>query len=122
MLHCLPAFPTSKNISHCIFLPPNFVNMSNAGATSAIQHPLQATASAIAGAGADPRPNRTSLFQSANEGPAEIAAKISGVTLGGKREDDAPYYTNNESIPWPDPYVHSWHLGRLSLPISLTMV
>ena len=79
--------------------------MSNAGATSAVQHPLQATASAIAGAGADPRPNRTSLFQSANEGPAEIAAKISGVTLGGKREDDATYFTNNEGIPWPDPYV-----------------
>ena len=96
--------------------------MSNAGATSAIQHPLQATASAIAGAGADPRPNRTSLFQSANEGPAEIAAKISGVTLGGKREDDAPYYTNNEGIPWPDPYVHLWGLERLSLPISLTVV
>ena len=120
MLHCLPAFPTSKNISYCIFLPPNSVNMSNAGATSAIQHPLQATASAIAGAGADPRPNRTSLFQSANEGPAEIAAKISGVTLGGKREDDAPYYTNNEGIPWPDPYVHLWYLEKLV--ISLTVV
>ena len=105
MLHCLPTFPTSNNIFQSFVLPPNSVEMSNAGATSAVQHPLQATASAIAGAGADPRPNRTSLFQSANEGPAEIAAKISGVTLGGKREDDATYFTNNEGIPWPDPYV-----------------
>ena len=40
----------------------------------------------------------------ANEGPAEIAAKISGVNLGGKREDDSPYFTNNEGHPWPDPY------------------
>ena len=105
MLHCLSTIPTSNDIFQRIILPPQPVEMSNAGATSAMQHPLQATASAIAGAGADPRPNRTSLFQSANEGPAEIAAKISGVTLGGKREDDAPYFTNNEGIPWPDPYV-----------------
>lgn len=105
MLHCLPTFPTSNNIFQSFVLPPKSVEMSNAGATSAVQHPLQATAAAIAGAGADPRPNRTSLFQSANEGPAEIAAKISGVTLGGKREDDATYFTNNEGIPWPDPYV-----------------
>ena len=40
----------------------------------------------------------------ANEGPAEIAAKISGVNLGGKREDDSAYFTNNEGHPWPDPY------------------
>lgn len=77
--------------------------MSNAGASSVIQHPLQATASAIAGAGVDARPNRTSLFQGANEGPAEVAAKVSGVVRGGKREDDATYFTNNEGIPWPDP-------------------
>ncbi len=40
----------------------------------------------------------------ANDGPAEIAAKISGVNLGGKREDDSAYFTNNEGHPWPDPY------------------
>ena len=79
--------------------------MSAAGATAAIQHPLQATASAIGSAGGDLRTNRALLFQSANEGPAEIAAKISGVSQGGKREDDAAYYTNNEDIPWPDPFV-----------------
>lgn len=42
---------------------------------------------------------------SANEGPAEIAAKISGVNRGGKREDDSAYFTNNEGHPFPDPYV-----------------
>ena len=94
-----------NDIFPSIVLPPTSVEMSKAGATSAVQHPLQATSSAIAGAGGDPRPNRTSLFQSANEGPAEIAAKISGVTLGGKREDDATYFTNNEGIPWSDPCV-----------------
>ena len=49
------------------------------------------------------RSNRASHFMSANEGPADIAAKITGVKLGGKREDDSAYFTNNEGIPWPDP-------------------
>ena len=39
----------------------------------------------------------------AKEGPAEIAAKISGVNLEGKREDDSAYFTNNEEISWADP-------------------
>ena len=59
--------------------------MANAGGSNPIQHPLAATASAIGAAGADPRGNKTSLFMSANEGPAEIAAKISGVNAGGKQ-------------------------------------
>lgn len=78
--------------------------MANIGGSS-VTHPLQATAQAIGAAGGDPRPNRMSHFMSANEGPAEIAAKISGVSLGGKREDDSAYFTNNEGHPWPDPYV-----------------
>ena len=77
--------------------------MASLGGNNPIQHPLQATAAAIGGAGGDPRPNRASLFMGANEGPAEIAAKISGVNLGGKREDDSEYFTNNEAIPIPDP-------------------
>lgn len=77
--------------------------MANAGGSNPIQHPLAATASAIGAAGGDPRGNKTSHFMSANEGPAEIAAKISGVNAGGKREDDSAYFTNNEGIPWPDP-------------------
>lgn len=77
--------------------------MANMGGTNPVQHPLQATASAIGAAGGDPRPNRSSLFMGANEGPADIAAKISGVNLGGKREDDAAHFTNNEGVPWPDP-------------------
>lgn len=77
--------------------------MSNAG-NSLPQHPLQATASAIGASGGDPRPNRSSLFQGANEGPADIASKITGVNTGGKREDDSAYFTNDEGIPWPDPY------------------
>ena len=41
-------------------------------------------------------------MQSANEGPVDIAMKITGTVQGGKREDDAPYFTNNEAIPWPE--------------------
>lgn len=77
--------------------------MASSRANGLVEHPLQATAAAIGAAGGDPRPNRASLFMSANEGPAEIAAKISGVNLGGKREDDSAYFTNNEAIPIPDP-------------------
>ena len=67
-------------------------------------HPIQA-AQAVAGSmGLDPRPlQKSSFFQGANNGPAETAAMISGVKSGGKREDDGPYFTNNEGIPWPDP-------------------
>ena len=71
--------------------------------SNAAQHPLQATANAIGGATGESRSNRASHFMSANEGPADIAAKISGVTQGGKREDDSAYFTNNEAHPWPDP-------------------
>ena len=74
--------------------------MASLGGGSAVQHPLQATASAIGASGGD---SRASHFMSANEGPAEIAAKISGMKLGGKRDDDSQYFTNNEGIPWPDP-------------------
>lgn len=76
--------------------------MANTGGSS-MAHPLKATAAAIGAAGGDPRTNRSSLFMSANEGPAEIAAKISGVNLGGKREDDSNFFTNNEGHPFPDP-------------------
>ena len=77
--------------------------MASLGGNNPLQHPLQVTAMAIGASGGDPRTNRASHFMSANEGPAEIAAKISGMSLGGKREDDSEYFTNNEAIPWPDP-------------------
>lgn len=78
--------------------------MANLGGSNPLVHPLQATAQAIGASGGDPRlAQKMSHFQSANEGPAEIAAKISGVNTGGKRQDDSSYFTNNEAIPWPDP-------------------
>ncbi|TVY36689.1 Vegetative catalase [Lachnellula occidentalis] len=78
-------------------------------------HPLQAIQSAIGTAGGDPRPlQRTSLFNNANDGPAAIISKASGVQAGGKREDDGPYFTNNEGIPFPDP-AHSKTVGGLPL-------
>ncbi|KAI4251702.1 MAG: hypothetical protein L6R42_008278, partial [Xanthoria sp. 1 TBL-2021] len=91
--------------------------MANAGGSS-LTHPLRATAEAInqfqGAAGGDPRTNRTSLFMGANEGPAEIAAKISGVNQGGKREDDSAYFTNNEGHPFPDP-AHSKTVGGIPM-------
>ena len=78
-------------------------------------HPLQAIQSAIGSAGADPRPmQRSTLFQNANDGPASIIAKVSGVQSGGMREDNGPYFTNNEGIPFPDP-AHSKTVGGLPL-------
>ncbi|KAH7308313.1 putative vegetative catalase [Rhexocercosporidium sp. MPI-PUGE-AT-0058] len=78
-------------------------------------HPLQAIQSAIGSAGGDPRPlQRASLFNNANDGPAKIIAKVSGVQSGGIREDDGPYFTNNECIPFPDP-AHSKTIGGLPL-------
>lgn len=80
--------------------------MANVG-TKGAMHPLQVTAEAIGSATSsamgESRSNRMSHFMSANEGPADIAAKISGVTKGGKRQDDSAYFTNNEGHPWPDP-------------------
>lgn len=70
------------------------------------QHPIRATAQAIAGAGGGARGNEDKFNMGINKGPAAIAADISGVSSGvlsGKKEDDAEYFTNNEGIPWPDP-------------------
>jgi catalase len=76
-------------------------------------HPIQAVQEMAGAAGADPRAvQRSSTFQGLNEGPAAIASKITGVVSGGKRVDDAPYHTNNDGIPWPDP-THSKTVGGI---------
>lgn len=64
--------------------------------------------------GVETRAPRMNHIMSANEGPADIIAKVSGAVSGGKREDDAPYYTNNEGIPLPD-HSHSKTVGGLPL-------
>ncbi|KAK0752858.1 catalase-like domain-containing protein [Schizothecium vesticola] len=66
------------------------------------QHPLRATAAVIGSLQAERRAPRMMHMQSANEGPVDIIAKVSGVVKGDKREDDGPYFTNNEGIPLPD--------------------
>ncbi|KAI1187996.1 catalase-like domain-containing protein [Nemania serpens] len=78
--------------------------MSNSSnVMDARQHPLRATAAFISAASqGERRAPRTNHMQSAIEGPADIIAKVSGAVHGGKREDDSPYFTNNEGIPWPD--------------------
>jgi catalase len=89
--------------------------MDQASNAMANIHPLQAIQSTIGAAGGDPRPlQRASLFNNANDGPAKIIAKVSGVQGGGIREDDGPYFTNNEGIPFPDP-AHSKTVGGLPL-------
>ncbi|KAK5162809.1 uncharacterized protein LTR77_011181 [Saxophila tyrrhenica] len=57
---------------------------------------------------------RMSHMMSANEGPMDIIAKVSGAVQGGKREDDGPYFTNNEGIPLPDAE-HSKNIGGIPL-------
>jgi len=52
--------------------------------------------------GVEARAPRAFHVMSSNEGPADIIAKVSGAVSGGKREDDGPYFTNNEGIPLPD--------------------
>ncbi|KAL1311499.1 hypothetical protein AAFC00_001622 [Neodothiora populina] len=86
---------------------------SNSNQINPLQHPLEATAMAIQGAASgEGRGPRTTHMQSANEGPANIIAKVSGTVQGGKREDDAPYFTNNEGIPLPD-CAHSKTIGGI---------
>ena len=60
------------------------------------------------------RSPRAMHLMSINEGPADIIAKVSGVVKGGKREDDGPYFTNNEGIPLPDAE-HSKNIGGIPL-------
>jgi catalase len=77
---------------------------ANTNQNDPLQHPLQATAMAIqGGVQGEGRAPRISHMQSSNEGPADIIRKVSGAVQGGKREDDGPYFTNNEAIPFPDP-------------------
>lgn len=77
---------------------------ANTNQNDPLQHPLKATAMAIAGATqGEYRAPRASHMASANEGPADIIAKVSGAVQGGKREDDGLYFTNNEGHPFPDP-------------------
>lgn len=78
---------------------------ANSNQTDPLQHPLQATAMAIGSAIGERRGNRMSHMASANEGPADIIAKVSGAVQGGKRTDDGAYFTSNEGIPFPDPSV-----------------
>lgn len=87
--------------------------MSNIGSNNPLEHPLQAAASALGGVGMDPRPaQRASVFMNANDGPAVIASRITGVQGTKRTKDDAPYFTNNEGIPWPDAS-HSLNVGGI---------
>ncbi|KXN93291.1 hypothetical protein AN958_00215 [Leucoagaricus sp. SymC.cos] len=52
-------------------------------------------------------------YMSLSEGPMKMAAKIPGVEPGLK-PDNAPYFTNNEGIPWSDP-AHFQNVGDLPL-------
>ena len=60
---------------------------------------VEQASTAMSQGGPEVRAPRASHMMSSNEGPADIIAKVSGAVKGGKREDDAPYFTNNEGIP-----------------------
>ncbi|KAI0122391.1 heme-dependent catalase [Daldinia grandis] len=87
--------------------------MVNSNQWSITQHPLEAIKTGIqSSTSGESRGNRATHMMSANEGPADIAAKISGCVAGGIRTDDAPYFTNNEGIPFPDA-CHSKTVGGI---------
>jgi len=75
---------------------------------------ISSTMSSISTSLPEGRAPRVSHNMSINEGPADIISKVAGVTKGGKREDDAPYFTNNEGIPLPDAE-HSKNIGGIPL-------
>jgi len=86
---------------------------SNSNQMDTGQHPLEAIATGIKGAvSGETRSARVAHMQSSNEGPADIIGKVSGAVPGGKREDDGPYFTNNDGIPFPDP-AHSKTVGGI---------
>ncbi|KAH3920032.1 hypothetical protein HBH56_021900 [Parastagonospora nodorum] len=86
---------------------------ANTNHNDPMQHPLEAISQSIQGATqGEARAPRIAHMGSANEGPADIIAKVSGAVQGGKREDDGPYFTNNEGIPYPDP-AHSKNIGGI---------
>ena len=72
----------------------------NSNQFSITQHPLESIKQTIiaSSTAAESRGNRVSHMQSSNEGPADIISQVSGAVQGGKREDDGPYFTNNECI------------------------
>ncbi|KAF9055778.1 catalase [Panaeolus papilionaceus] len=83
--------------------------------TNPLTHPIQTAQNALGAAGIDPRlGQKATTFMNANNGPAEIISRVSGVQSTHKAVDDAPYFTNNEGIPWPDP-AHSKNLGGIPL-------
>ena len=43
----------------------------------------------------------------AHHGPANIAARIAGAQHAVRKTNNAPYFTNNERIPWPDATPHN---------------
>lgn len=73
------------------------VMSSNSNQTNPLQHPLETIASGIQGAtSGEARAPRLAHNMSTNEGPADIIAKVSGHTQGGKREDDGRKFENTE--------------------------
>lgn len=87
-----------------VFTPTRIKMATNSNQNAPDMHPLKATAEAISGGvQGERRAPRMSHMQSANEGPADIIAKVSGAAQGGKRVDDGAYFTNNEGHPFPDP-------------------
>jgi catalase len=97
--------PASKLTSSFTSTLSAMAPTSNSNQLNIAQHPLEAIATGIASAtSAEHRGNRASHMASANEGPADIIGKVSGTVQGGKRVDDGQYFTNNEGIPFPDPY------------------
>jgi len=91
------------------------MSSSNSNQTNPLRHPLEAVQAVAKGASdGEARAPRAAHMGSANEGPADIIGKVSGVVQGGKRVDDSPYFTNQDGHPFPDPE-HSKTIGGIPL-------
>jgi catalase len=87
-----------------------------------MSHPIQSIQEVAGAAGADPRPiQRATVFQGLNDGPASLAAKITGVSSANRQQDDAPYHTNNDGIPWLAPD-HSKTIGGIPVVSDLFLM
>lgn len=86
---------------------------SNVGSSNPLEHPVQAAQSVLGKLGIDPRmEQRMRTLMNMNDGPAKIAARVTGVQGTHVEQDKDPYFTNNEGIPWPDP-AHTLNVGGI---------
>lgn len=59
---------------------------------------MDTTSSAAKSLKPEMRAARVSHLQSSRKGPADISARVSSHSKGGMRQDDGPYFINDDSV------------------------